>query len=118
MWIGETAWRRQACFANAAVRHEAEYALPIEHHNAMELFATTAVWESDGKITICEKNPGLAKQSGLRLQCFSADFRREMTCVSFHALRRRGERVGSYAHDISCSSRLYAGGARRLRRSW
>jgi xanthine dehydrogenase YagR molybdenum-binding subunit len=30
-------------FANAAVRHEAEYAQPIEHHNAMELFATTAV---------------------------------------------------------------------------
>jgi xanthine dehydrogenase YagR molybdenum-binding subunit len=48
----------QHAFSNAAVRHEAEYALPIEHHNAMELFATTAVWETDGKITIYEKTQG------------------------------------------------------------
>src|SRR5262245_27009813 len=33
----------QHAFANASARHEAEYTLPIEHHNAMELFATTAV---------------------------------------------------------------------------
>ena len=51
-------------FANAAVRHEAEYALPIEHHNAMELFATTAVWESDGKITIYEKTQGSQNNQG------------------------------------------------------
>jgi xanthine dehydrogenase YagR molybdenum-binding subunit len=48
----------EAAFANAAVRHEAEYAQPIEHHNAMELFATTAVWEPNGKITIYEKTQG------------------------------------------------------------
>lgn len=51
-------------FANAAVRHEAEYALPIEHHNAMELFATTTVWESDGKITIYEKTQGSQNNQG------------------------------------------------------
>ena len=54
----------EAAFANAAVRHEAEYALPIEHHNAMELFATTAVWESDGKITIYEKTQGAQNNQG------------------------------------------------------
>jgi xanthine dehydrogenase YagR molybdenum-binding subunit len=54
----------QRAFANAAVRHEAEYTHPIEHHNAMELFATTAVWESDGKITIYEKTQGAQNNQG------------------------------------------------------
>ena len=30
-------------FAAAAVRHEAEYFIPIEHHNPMELFASTVI---------------------------------------------------------------------------
>ena len=32
-------------FAAAAVRHEAEYFIPTEHHNPMELFASTAIWD-------------------------------------------------------------------------
>lgn len=44
--------------ANAAVQHAAEYVHPIEHHNAMELFATTAVWEDDGSITLYDKTQG------------------------------------------------------------
>jgi xanthine dehydrogenase YagR molybdenum-binding subunit len=54
----------ERAFATAAVRHEAEYALPVEHHNAMELFATTAVWEPDGKITIYEKTQGAQNNQG------------------------------------------------------
>ncbi|MEX2261693.1 MAG: xanthine dehydrogenase family protein molybdopterin-binding subunit [Bryobacteraceae bacterium] len=45
-------------FANAAVQLEAEYSLPIEHHNPMEPFATTVVWEGDGKLTVYEKTQG------------------------------------------------------------
>lgn len=44
--------------ANAAVRVEAEYRTPVEHHNPMEPFATTAVWEADDKLTIYEKTQG------------------------------------------------------------
>src|SRR5262245_62488282 len=33
--------------AAAAVRHEGEYFIPIEHHNPMELFAATAVWNGN-----------------------------------------------------------------------
>jgi xanthine dehydrogenase YagR molybdenum-binding subunit len=54
----------EAAFANAAVRHEGEYALPVEHHNALELFATTAVWEAGGKITIYEKTQGAQNNHG------------------------------------------------------
>jgi len=37
---------------------EAEYNIPIEVHNAMELFATIAYWEGDDKITLYDKTQG------------------------------------------------------------
>jgi xanthine dehydrogenase YagR molybdenum-binding subunit len=45
--------------AAAAVRHEAEYYTPIEHHNPMELCASTVVYESDGKLTVYDKTQGV-----------------------------------------------------------
>jgi xanthine dehydrogenase YagR molybdenum-binding subunit len=48
----------EKALANAAVKVDVEYVLPIEHHNPMEPYATTAVWESDGKLTIYEKTQG------------------------------------------------------------
>ncbi len=45
--------------AAADTRLEAEYHLPIEHHNPMELFATTVVWEGDGKLTVYDKTQGV-----------------------------------------------------------
>src|ERR1700731_4501174 len=32
--------------------------MPVEHHNPMEPFATTAVWEADGRITAYDKTQG------------------------------------------------------------
>jgi xanthine dehydrogenase YagR molybdenum-binding subunit len=48
----------EKAFASAAVRHEAEYFIPSEHHNPMELFASTAVWE-DGRLTVYDKTQGV-----------------------------------------------------------
>ena len=45
--------------AAAAVRHEAEYRVPIEHHNPMELFASTVIFEGDGKLTVYDKTQGV-----------------------------------------------------------
>jgi xanthine dehydrogenase YagR molybdenum-binding subunit len=45
--------------AAASVRHEAEYFIPIEHHNPMELFASTVVWTGDGKLTVYDKTQGV-----------------------------------------------------------
>jgi xanthine dehydrogenase YagR molybdenum-binding subunit len=45
--------------AAAAVRHEGEYYVPIEHHNPMELYASTAVYEPDGKLTVYDKTQGV-----------------------------------------------------------
>jgi xanthine dehydrogenase YagR molybdenum-binding subunit len=42
-----------AAFAAAAVKFEARYATPIQHHNAIELFTATCVWDGP-KLTIYE----------------------------------------------------------------
>ncbi len=46
-------------FAKAAVQVEAEYRVPVEHHNPMELFGTTVVWDEDGKLTVYDKTQGV-----------------------------------------------------------
>jgi xanthine dehydrogenase YagR molybdenum-binding subunit len=46
-------------YAAAAVRHEGEYFIPIEHHNPMELFAATVIWNGDGKLTVFDKTQGV-----------------------------------------------------------
>jgi xanthine dehydrogenase YagR molybdenum-binding subunit len=43
----------------AAIRHDAEYYVPIEHHNPMELYASTVIFEGDGKLTIYDKTQGV-----------------------------------------------------------
>ncbi|MBB4256225.1 xanthine dehydrogenase family protein molybdopterin-binding subunit [Bradyrhizobium sp. CIR3A] len=48
-----------AALAGAAVRHEADYVLPTEHHNPMELYATTAVWDGSGSLTVYDKTQGV-----------------------------------------------------------
>jgi xanthine dehydrogenase YagR molybdenum-binding subunit len=46
-------------FAAAEVRHQGEYYVPIEHHNPMELFASTVMWEGGGKLTVYDKTQGV-----------------------------------------------------------
>jgi xanthine dehydrogenase YagR molybdenum-binding subunit len=46
-------------YAAADVRHEAEYFIPTEHHNPMELFASTAMWEGGGRLTVYDKTQGV-----------------------------------------------------------
>jgi xanthine dehydrogenase YagR molybdenum-binding subunit len=41
------------------VRHRGEYYVPIEHHNPMELYASTVIFEGDGKLTIYDKTQGV-----------------------------------------------------------
>jgi xanthine dehydrogenase YagR molybdenum-binding subunit len=48
----------EEAFASAAVRHAAEYSIPTEHHNPMELFASTAIWEA-GQLTVYDKTQGV-----------------------------------------------------------
>jgi xanthine dehydrogenase YagR molybdenum-binding subunit len=45
-------------FKEAVAFVESEYNIPIEVHNAMELFATIAHWEGEDKVTLYDKTQG------------------------------------------------------------
>ena len=42
-------------YKNAPIKIEAEYSVPIEVHNPMEMHATIAFWDGDDKVTVYEK---------------------------------------------------------------
>jgi xanthine dehydrogenase YagR molybdenum-binding subunit len=48
-----------AALAAAEVRHGGEYYVPIEHHNPMELYASTVIWDGGGKLTVYDKTQGV-----------------------------------------------------------
>lgn len=49
----------ETAYAAADVRHDAEYFIPVEHHNPMELFASTVTWDGNGKLTVYDKTQGV-----------------------------------------------------------
>jgi xanthine dehydrogenase YagR molybdenum-binding subunit len=51
--------KAEQAFAAAKVRHQGEYYVPIEHHNPMELYASTVIWEGNGKLTVYDKTQGV-----------------------------------------------------------
>lgn len=48
----------ETAFAGSFAQVEAAYTHGTEHHNPMELFATTTIYEGDGKLTIYDKTQG------------------------------------------------------------
>lgn len=48
----------EEAYANAAVTISADYVMESEHHNPMEMFATTVLWENDGELTVYDKTQG------------------------------------------------------------
>lgn len=70
-WKDFTAGDFARAYAAAATTIEANYATPTQHHNPIELFTTTAVWNDD-ELTIYEPSQfvwslkhGVAKQLGI-----------------------------------------------------
>src|SRR4029077_15890809 len=55
----KTRGRPEQALAAAAVRHAGEYYVPIEHHNPMELYAATVIYEANGKLTVYDKTQGV-----------------------------------------------------------
>ena len=48
----------ESAYHNSAVQVSAEYLHSTEHHNPIELFATTTIYEGEGKLTIYDKTQG------------------------------------------------------------
>jgi xanthine dehydrogenase YagR molybdenum-binding subunit len=64
-------------FAAAPVKLDAQYDTPTQHHNPIELFSTTAVWE-DGKLTVYEPSQnvyGFRGELAHQLQMDPSDIR-------------------------------------------
>lgn len=54
----------EQAFADAPVKISRDYRINAEHHNPMELFGTTCVYEGDGKLTIYDKTQGSQNAQG------------------------------------------------------
>ncbi len=70
-WKDKSAGDFDGAWAKSAVRVEADYVTPAQHHNPIELFSTTAVWHGDA-LTIYEPSQfvwslknGVAKNLGI-----------------------------------------------------
>ncbi|MBZ5758983.1 xanthine dehydrogenase family protein molybdopterin-binding subunit [Rhizobium sp. VS19-DR104.2] len=50
--------KAEEAYASAPFKVSADYALEGEHHNPMEMFATTVLWENDKQLTIYDKTQG------------------------------------------------------------
>ena len=44
--------------SRAPIHIQHQYRTPIEHHNPMENFGSTAIWEGDGRLTVYDKTQG------------------------------------------------------------
>jgi hypothetical protein len=45
----------EEAYAAAPIRIEAHYTTPMQHHNPMEMHASTVIWEDDEKLTVYDK---------------------------------------------------------------
>ena len=57
-------------FAAAAVHVDAQYRVPVEHHNPMELFGATIVRDEDGRLTVYDKTQGVLNVHGYLCRVF------------------------------------------------
>jgi xanthine dehydrogenase YagR molybdenum-binding subunit len=71
----KTRGRPEQALAAAAVRHAGEYYVPIEHHNPIELYAATVIYEANGKLTVYDKTQGV--QNVQRYLCGVFDMKPE-----------------------------------------
>jgi xanthine dehydrogenase YagR molybdenum-binding subunit len=58
-------------FAAASHRHEGEYFVPTEHHNPMELFASTVRCDGSGRLTVYDKTQGVQNVHGYLCRVFN-----------------------------------------------
>ena len=54
----------EKALAASTARVDVKYGAPAEHHNPMEPFASTAVWEENGTLTVYDKTQGVKNVQG------------------------------------------------------
>lgn len=59
--------------AESAARIDCRYELAMEHHNPMEMHATTVQWHGEGRLTVYDKNQGSQNAQRQLAQAFGLD---------------------------------------------
>ncbi|GAA4431047.1 xanthine dehydrogenase family protein molybdopterin-binding subunit [Pontibacter saemangeumensis] len=72
-----------AAFASAAVKVEQEYTHPSEHHNPMEMHASTAIWEEDGTLTVYDKTQSVKNSQNYISQIFGLSSKEALVISPF-----------------------------------
>ena len=86
--------------------------MPVEHHNPMEPFAATAMWEGDGRITVFDKTQGPQNCRNYRRQRVRNAARQGARALALCRRRRSGP---GCARNIELPLAVLA--ARALKRS-
>jgi xanthine dehydrogenase YagR molybdenum-binding subunit len=60
-------------FEGAQIKIESEYRVVAEHHNPMELQATTVIWEGDGRLLVHNKTQGVVNPKNYICSVFGLD---------------------------------------------
>ncbi len=81
--------RRQGPRGRRQVRHEGEYFVPIEHHNPMELFASTVVLERRRQAHRLRQDAGRAERAALSVRRLRHEAGRGARHVALHGRRLR-----------------------------
>jgi len=70
-------------YKNGEVSLEAEYTIPIETHNPMELHATIAAWDGEDKLTVYDKSQGPKGTQRELAQCFGLEEKNVRVVVEY-----------------------------------
>jgi len=73
----------EKAYNNAPVKVAAEYKHGTEHHNPMELFATTTIYEGDGKLTIYNKTQGTINDQFYVANVFGLEYKNVRVIAPF-----------------------------------
>ncbi len=87
-------------YKNAAVKIEAEYVIPTEVHNPMELQSITAVWEAADKVTIYDKTQSLKGSQGTIAQAFKIPAE-NVQVVATYVGGAFGNALRTWPHEIA-----------------
>jgi xanthine dehydrogenase YagR molybdenum-binding subunit len=63
----------EKALAASATRVDTVYRAPAEHHNPMEPYASTAVWDDNGTLTVYDKTQGVKNVHGFLCSLFDYD---------------------------------------------
>lgn len=100
-WSRPTSLRgEENAYKKAAVSIEAEYVLPMETHNPMEMHGLIAHWETDDKVLVYTKTQGPRDSLGAIVQAFHLD-EKNVKVIAEYVGGGFGSALRTWPHEIA-----------------